>query len=62
MNSSTVKPLALAGTLTLLEVSSLTVREYQPLSGMDVLLSDVLKSLTGQLYDSTLFAKKKGAI
>ena len=40
MSSSTVYPLALACSLTLLAVSSLTVREYHPLSGVNMLLAD----------------------
>jgi hypothetical protein len=49
MNSSTVKPLFLAISLTLTAVSFLTVREYQPFSGIDLPLSLVYLSLTGQL-------------
>ncbi len=49
MNSSTVKPSFLASSLTFNAVSFLIVREYQPFSGIDLLLLFVHISLTGQL-------------
>ena len=50
MGSSTVKPLFLASSLTLNAVSFLTVMEYQPFSGIDLPLSLVHLSLTGQIH------------
>jgi len=49
MSSSTVKLLFLASSLTFNAVSFLIVREYQPFSGIDLLLLFVHYSLTGQL-------------
>lgn len=48
MSLSTVGALALASFLTPLAVSSLTVREYQPPSGINIDLADAPKRLTGQ--------------
>jgi len=48
-SSSTVKPLFLASSLTLNAVSFRIVREYQPFSGIDLLLLFVHIRLTGQL-------------
>ena len=49
MSSSTVKLLFLASSLTFNAASFLIVREYQPFSGIDLLLLFVHYSLTGQL-------------
>ena len=49
IRSSTVKFLFLASSLTFNAVSFLIVREYQPFSGIDLLLLFVHYGLTGQL-------------
>jgi hypothetical protein len=51
MSSSTVKSLTFASSLTRLAVSLRTVSEYQPFSGMDIILLNVNKRLTGQLFN-----------